>query len=316
MLWGGTGTGKSMIALTVALGAAGGGAAFGWTFPSPAKVLYVDGEQSERDLKKRLGLLPSGISGFNAAQAAANFVVMARAAQSEGTKFLDIGSPAQAEMFAAEIRRQGFGLVVFDNLSTLSDSIEDENSAAAFKPMQVLLTRLKKLNVAVILVHHSGKDPSGYRGSSSIATTFERILGIVRSEAAPSTKIDVVVTLEKFRDEIPEGFQPVFPLRFSTVEKDGKRLSEWEVGQLGRLEEAWRMYNSGRYASKEHFVDAYNERFGETRAASNFGRDFTRRWIAELGKSEKEIKRAVDLMKLVQECEADDESAKVGEADF
>lgn len=308
MLWGGTGTGKSMIAQTIALAAAGGGEVFGWTFPNPGKVLYVDGEQSERGIQGRFKLLQTGVANIDAAKAAQNLTVMARTAQDEGAGFLDMASPEQAEMFAAAVGRQKTSLVVFDNLSTLSDRIEDENSAAAFKPMQTLLTRLKKLNVAVILVHHAGKDPAnGYRGSSGIATTFERILGIVRSEAAPSTRIDVVAQLEKFRDEVPAGFQPTFPLKFETVGEGTARRAVWTVGQLAKLEEAWRMFWAGSYRTKGELVEAFNARFGENHKAGNFARDFASRFMTELGKTPQEIRRAEERMKVMRGGRADAE---------
>ncbi len=314
LLWGGTGTGKSMIALTMALGAAGGGKVLGWEFPKPTRVLFVDGEQSERDLQRRLALLSTGIDGFDAGAAAGNLILMPRAAQSVGTKFLDIASADQAEMLAQDVERQKIGLIVFDNLSTLSDSVDDENSAAAFKPMQILLTRLKKLNVAVILVHHAGKDPGrGFRGSSGIATTFERILGVVHSDAAPVTKIDVTVRLEKFRDEVPESFQPTFPLKFSVSDDAGGRVAKWDVGQLTLVETGWRMFSAGPYSTVAAFVTAFNQQFGTTRSAKNFRRDFRQAWMLDLRKTEQDCDRAEKRMKALRKCDSDEPESEDGQ---
>lgn len=308
LLWGGTGCGKSMISLTLALAAAGGGEVFGWRFPNPGKVLFVDGEQSERDLQRRLSLLGTAIKGFDGELAAKNLVLMPRAAQTHGDRFVDIAEPGQAKLIADEMGRQGVCLVVFDNLSTLTDSVEEENSAAAFKPMQALLTRLKKLNIAVILVHHAGKDPAkGYRGSSSIATTFERVIGIVRNQSAPVTRIDVKVQLEKFRDEAPDSFQPVFPLKFFVGESNtsGARQAVWEVGQLTQIVESWHMYSGGSFATVAEFVAAYNTRNGTQHSPKNFGRDFKERWITELGKTKADIDGAAERMRELRACRQD-----------
>jgi hypothetical protein len=106
-----------MIALTVALGAAGGGKALGWTFPQPVPVLFVDGEQSERDLQRRVRLLSTSIQSFDSEVAGSNLTFMARSAQSEGAGFIDIASPHQAVMLADEVERHRIGLVVFDTLA-------------------------------------------------------------------------------------------------------------------------------------------------------------------------------------------------------
>jgi AAA domain len=309
LLWAGSGVGKSMLAQTLALAVAGGGKVLGWTYPEPARVLYVDGEQSVRAIQSRFRLLSTSIAGGDAAKAAANLVVMARATQEKPVGFLDIADEDQHTTFLRYIRENAFGLVVFDNLSTLTDKIEDENSAGAMKPMQALLTHLKKINVAVIVVHHAGKNSKAFRGSSNIATTFERILGVVRNETAPATCIDATATLDKFRDEVPEGFRPVFPVTFKTeLQKDSTKRAVWEVGDLGQLEEAWRMFSTGSYLTKAAFVAAYNERYGTSHKAGNFGRDFESKWITKLGKKEPDIKTAEKRMEHLRKCEeeADD----------
>ena len=71
----------------------------------------------------------------------------------------------------------GYDLVILDNLSTLAN-VEDENASKAFQPIVGFLMRLKQLRKACILIHHSGKRASTYRGSSMLATTFEVILGL------------------------------------------------------------------------------------------------------------------------------------------
>jgi len=75
-------------------------------------------------------------------------------------------------------QKEGFGLVVFDNLTTLSPSLEDENSATAWAPLNDLVVGLKKAGVATLVVHHSNRSGTGYRGSSAILTTMETVVGL------------------------------------------------------------------------------------------------------------------------------------------
>ena len=56
-----------------------------------------------------------------------------------------------------ELRRDRVDLVIFDNFTTLSDSLGDENSAGAMKPALTLMLKLKQAGIAAILVHHSNK---------------------------------------------------------------------------------------------------------------------------------------------------------------
>ena len=67
-------------------------------------------------------------------------------------------------------------MLILDNLATLSETLEDENSAANWNPLNSLIVALKKEGVATILVHHSNKGNNGYRGSSNLATTLETIV--------------------------------------------------------------------------------------------------------------------------------------------
>ena len=71
--------------------------------------------------------------------------------------------------------------VICDNFSTLAE-VADENEAAAMSPVLKFLMRMKQAGRATILVHHSDKTGSNYRGSSKLATTFEIIIGLHRIE--------------------------------------------------------------------------------------------------------------------------------------
>jgi putative DNA primase/helicase len=57
MLYGPRGTGKTYVALSIALAIASGGTALRWQAPSPRGVLYVDGEMPAGQLQERLARL-------------------------------------------------------------------------------------------------------------------------------------------------------------------------------------------------------------------------------------------------------------------
>lgn len=179
MVWAAAGVGKTMLTLSIALAIAGGGKLLGWEAATPRRVLLVDGEMPEDDLRDRLHLLKGTVEGLDLEAARRNLTILARHGQNPDAPFPDFGDPGQHGEIARLIREHDPALVILDNLSTLA-TLDDENSASATQPVTRLLTRLKQERVAVIAVHHSGKAGAGFRGSSMLATTFEVIMGLTR----------------------------------------------------------------------------------------------------------------------------------------
>jgi hypothetical protein len=105
-----------------------------------------------------------------------NVVVYAKAAQSHRAEFPDIVNTEWRIQIIEWAKRERIELLVLDNLTTLTDSLEDENAAAAWSPLNALVVGLKEAGIATLLVHHSNKTGSGYRGSTAIATTLETIV--------------------------------------------------------------------------------------------------------------------------------------------
>jgi hypothetical protein len=141
-----------MLAMTIALASAGGGKALGWHFPHPAPTLYIDGEQSERDQQTRFKELAGTIQDNDPALMKRNLDIVARAGAKGTGTFLDIANKEHHPALINLIKEQAIALCILDNFSTLSDSIDDENSAGGFKPVQALLVTLKEAACAAILV--------------------------------------------------------------------------------------------------------------------------------------------------------------------
>ena len=188
MLWAAPGTGKTLLALTIALAVAGGGEFLGWKAPKPRKVLLVDGEMAAEDLQDRVKLLAPAIAGFDLQAAQENLTIYSRTLQKAEAGFPDLGEregkngeKAGQDDVMDVARKCGAELVLLDNFSTLSE-VADENDAAAMTPTLAFLLRLKQARIGCVLVHHSGKTGDSFRGSSKLATTFEVILGLKREK--------------------------------------------------------------------------------------------------------------------------------------
>lgn len=175
LIYAAPGVGKSMFALSLALAVAGGGKYLDWEAPRPYRVLFVDGEMPMDTIKERTELLLKALPGIDQELIRQNLHVFARQFQDASVTFPNLATTeGQAEL---ERQAVGYDLVILDNLSTLAN-VEDENASKAFQPIVGFLMRMKQLGQACILIHHSGKKASTYRGSSMLATTFEVILGL------------------------------------------------------------------------------------------------------------------------------------------
>lgn len=194
MLWAAPGTGKTLLTLTLAVMAAGGGSVLGWTAPKPRKVLLVDGEMAVEDLQDRARWLIGTVEGIDREAARANLHIMSRAWQTPEVSFPDLGEresrngrTAGQDEVVAVARRMKAELVLCDNFSTLVE-VADENDASSMNATLAFLLRLKQLRIGCLLVHHSGKDGGTYRGSSKLATTFEVILGLKPLDSVANTE--------------------------------------------------------------------------------------------------------------------------------
>ncbi len=199
LVWAAAGVGKTMFTLSLALAVAGGGEVFGWKAERPRKVLLIDGEMPEDDLRDRLIYLAGAVRGIDMEAARTNLRILARNSQDPDAPFPDFGDAEQHRTILDRIQKYAPDLVILDNLSTLA-AVDDENSASATRVVVKFLAMLKQARIATIVVHHAAKAGNNYRGSTMIETTFEVILGLLKNKGADvvdtsgSTKFGMVWT--------------------------------------------------------------------------------------------------------------------------
>ncbi|GAB7080505.1 AAA family ATPase [Megalodesulfovibrio paquesii] len=214
-----TGLGKSMFTFSLCLAIAGQGKFLGWDAPKPRSVLYVDGEMHIADIQKRARMLVKTIEGIDLQKAEQNLDTLARNKQDAKTGFPDLAEEkGQGTLFEmtrkgpqqGELKGKPYDLVVLDNLSTLA-SIEDENAASAFNDILKLLMKFKQAGIACILVHHTGKNKTSFRGSSKLGTTFEVILklGEAGNNLLDDKGLSFILEWEKYRQERDERTRPL-----------------------------------------------------------------------------------------------------------
>lgn len=255
MIYAKPGVGKSMLVLSLALAVAGGGEMMGWQCRKPRKVVFWDGEMYADDLRARAAMLAKCIPGLDLRSAETNLFFIARQHQDYRVKFPDIADEeGQSAVFASAMEYEA-DLVVIDNLSTLALAIEDENAAAEFNKVMGLLMRFKQANKACILVHHSNKSGTDYRGSSKMATTFEVMLQLEAVNTIKSLK-GTTFTLKwtKFRGERDQSM--VNKDVWLGEDKQGVKGWQHEVSKTDQATQLVELVRSLEYPSGKALAEA------------------------------------------------------------
>lgn len=168
------GVGKSFFAMSLALAVANGGKFLRWKAPHPSKVLYVDGEMSSFTLQERFTKL-SGCSLFADEQTDYTQNLVLFAADMQPFPSINIERGNVQYVIEQMIEDNGIKLVIFDNISSLTTI--DELDSTAWLPIQEWLISLRKKNVAVLLIHHSGKN-GGQRGVSKREDVLDLVISL------------------------------------------------------------------------------------------------------------------------------------------
>lgn len=207
-IYGAPGSGKSYVALTLALELARGGYWNGLGIPNPAHVLYIAGERPS-DVRDRL----DGWQRHHGCELPPGFFVWDYDYPYLTTK--GIWKP-----LADFMNRLGCKVIIIDTFARLTLGV-DENAS---KDIGLVMENLEKLaqatdGGAVIFVHHSGKDTErGMRGSSAI-------LGAVSSAVAVTGDSYGYVKVAVKKSNVGKTDSPM-TFRLQTVELDPDPMSE------------------------------------------------------------------------------------------
>ena len=207
MLFAPAGVGKSWLSMCVGLAVAGGGTIKGldWFSEVKQKVMLLDGEIPLNDLVDRMKIVieDEWIEGLDKGAAEENFMLLSRLGQATDGGFIDLTETKTHDMIEKYCLKEKVKLLVMDNFTTLSQNIGDENAAGSFRMLNAFVSRMKRHGVSVLLVHHSNKDSSSYRGSSALAVIYDSIIGLHKvvspKETEGSTGTIFRMAFEKLR---------------------------------------------------------------------------------------------------------------------
>lgn len=154
-----TGVGKTLFTMNAGYAIAGGGNFLTYKCPKPRKVLYVDGEMAFNQVYSRF---MSIVKQQGKLVHEENFMLFTP--DKANIRQFKICQPEGQAFYTAKIEENGIDVLILDNLSVLSAF--DENSSSEWKTIQDWLLSLREKGITIIVVHHAGKDKSGYRGTS------------------------------------------------------------------------------------------------------------------------------------------------------
>lgn len=142
------GVGKTWFALGLSSAIARGEALGPWKVESPRKVLYVDGEMSVDSLDSRVRSL---------GQSENLLVLSHEALHLQGGVTLNLARREDREAISAYVLQHRIEVVVLDNLSCLVSGVR-ENDSDSWEPMKQWFLGLRRHRVAVVLIHHAGRN--------------------------------------------------------------------------------------------------------------------------------------------------------------
>lgn len=201
MIYAPRGVGKTFLALSTAYAIASGGSVLGWTVSTGVPVLYVDGEMPLQSLQHRLRGIIAGSD--------------TRIKQGEDLRILSAdsspdGLPDLSTHDGQKVILDNLGpakVVIMDNLSTLTGARENESDD--WLSMQRFLLSLRRRGIAVVLVHHAGRNGHA-RGTSRREDILDTVVSLKRpDDYEPNHGARFVVDFEKARGFSGEDAAPI-----------------------------------------------------------------------------------------------------------
>ncbi len=230
IIYGNYGSGKSLLVISLAymLGLRtfdGEDVEIGeWTVRTPTGCLYIDGELGELEMEERV----------------AQFEWLGRQSSEHRMRVLSVPeyqTETQDTFYLSKRENQRkiiqwlrenteYKLIVLDSASTLF-GLEDENNNSEWNnKVNPFLRELRALDVACILLHHSGKDgKKGLRGASAMGAMAHNIYKLTNHPSKTDGEAWFVLTKDKQR---AAGFQfRSFGVHYS--QNEDQTETHWEI---------------------------------------------------------------------------------------
>lgn len=242
LAFGERGVGKTMFGLGVAASLVTGEPFLKWPVAAPVGVLYVDGEMQLDELRSRttslLGAHPSAPLKFLTSE-----IIYHRL----NRDLVLSGKSAQAAVMDLLESAPEIKVVIFDNISTLFNGI-DEDSKKEWESVSAWLIKMRHRGLATILIHHTGKSGQ-QRGTSGREDSLDTVICLDRpTNYDPREGCHFGLRFTKSRSVKGEE---VGPLDVKLQEKDGRLMWKWVPLEESKLEQVKHLLAEGISSPRE-----------------------------------------------------------------
>jgi len=230
------GIGKTYLALGMAASVASGTRFLRWTAPRARRVLYVDGELPASTVRDRSAMILAGIEGGEPAPDTFRIVT-------PDLQHRSIPDLATLEgQHLLEPLLSGIDFLVLDNLSALCRAGK-ENEGEGWLPVQEWALGLRRQGMAVLFIHHAGKDKT-QRGTSRREDLLDTVITLKHpSDYKPSDGLRCEVHFEKTRSMLGDAAKP-FEVRLESG-PDRQAVWTWRELEDAKAENAATMFSVG-----------------------------------------------------------------------
>ena len=275
------GVGKTWLGIDLARGIAEGRSVGPWEGHGKKNVLYLDGEMPPDDVKSRdkgLGPPCENLVYIN------HEILFGRTG-----RIINITDPQVQSAITDLCLDLGFKVLFLDNLSTLASG-SDENKGTDWEMLQPWLLNLRRRKIAVVFIHHAGRNPKEMRGHSKREDAAFWVIRLERTEEGePRVGAKFISRFTKCRNAaneptayewcyLPNGEQTQVTYRvmaaidvFKQLVADGltkcadiaaeMEVSKGYVSKLARQGEraGWLTIAGGTYKFRDQRKSAYND---------------------------------------------------------
>jgi AAA domain/MarR family len=201
MIYGPRGGGKTWVGLTLADSIARGENFLAYKVERPWTVLLIDGEMAYAELQARIKAIdPSPPPNFLVLPSETLFQ------ESRPLNLHDAEDQAAIEALIEQLTAEGKrpDVIILDNLSSLSGGV-DENDNSALDQLLRWMIKLRHAGLALVLVHHAGKNGT-QRGASRREDLLDTSISLhpPPEDASPHHGAHVVLRFAKTRGLKPD----------------------------------------------------------------------------------------------------------------
>jgi hypothetical protein len=194
-----------------------------WSVKNSTGCLYIDGELGEKEMEERI----SQFEWFGRQKGKYKIKILPLPeyqAETEDSFYLS-ERKNQVKIINWLRDNPDYKLIVLDSASTLFGLQEENNNSEWSNKINPFLRDLRALDVACILLHHSGKDNKrGLRGASAIGAMAHNIFRLTNTNDKEEGEASFTLTKDKQR--AAGHLFKQFSLKF--IQSDNKRDTNWE----------------------------------------------------------------------------------------